>query len=298
MAAEGRRRLPSPGAVVRHAKRSATFGWRYLSADLRAMPDFVIVGAARSGTTSLYRWLGTHPNVAPAWKKEIHYFDEHYGRGMRWYRAHFPFRRRGRVTGEATPYLLFHPLAPARAAHDLPHSTRFIVLLREPSQRAISQYWFWRQWFRRELEGTEIESLEEGIAREPERMAAAEPLVRRGEWNHDHIWFSYLARGEYAGQLRRWFDAVGRDRVLVVESEQLNSDPAVSARVLEWLGLPSHPQPFPALNAAVRLEEADPELTALMSRHFESHNRELFDLIGQELWTDAAATRRDGAGGR
>ena len=112
MAAEGRRRLPSPGAVVRHAKRSATFGWRYLSADLRSMPDFVIVGAARSGTTSLYRWLGSHPDVAPAWKKEIHYFDEHYGRGMRWYRAHFPFRRRGRVTGEATPYLLFHPLSP------------------------------------------------------------------------------------------------------------------------------------------------------------------------------------------
>ena len=81
MAAEGRRRLPSPGAVVRHASALATFSWRYLTADLRAMPDFVIVGAARSGTTSLYRWLATHPDVAPAWKKEIHYFDEHYGRG-------------------------------------------------------------------------------------------------------------------------------------------------------------------------------------------------------------------------
>jgi hypothetical protein len=297
MAGEGRRRLPSPGAALRHAKRSAIFSWRYLTADLRAMPDFVIVGAARSGTTSLYRWLATHPDVTPAWKKEIHFFDEHYGRGMRWYRAHFPFRRRGQVTGEATPYLLFHPLAAARAAHDLPPSTRFIVLLREPSQRAISQYWFWRQWFRSELEGSEIESLEEGIAREPERMAAAEALVLRGERSHDHIWFSYLARGEYAGQLRRWFEAVGRERVLVVESERLNSDPAASAGVLGWLGLAPHPQPFPSLNAAVRLEEADPAVTAVMSRHFESHNRELFELIGHELWTDTVPTRGDGAAG-
>lgn len=294
MAAEGRRRLPSPGAVIRHATRSATFVGRYLTADLRAMPDFVIVGAARSGTTSLYRWLCTHPDVAPAWKKEIHYFDENYGRGMRWYRSHFPLRRRHRVTGEATPYLLFHPLAPARAARDLPQSTRFIVLLREPSQRAISQYWFWRQWFRHELEGSQIETLEEGIAREPARMAAAQPLVLRGERSPDHIWFSYLARGEYAGQLRRWFDAVGRQRVLVLESEQLSSDPAVSAGVLEWLGLPPHPQPFPALNAAVRLEAADPEVAAFMRRHFEPHNRELFDLIGHALWTDTVPTGSDG----
>ncbi len=249
--------------------------------------------AARSGTTSLYRWLGTHPDVTPAWKKEIHYFDRHYAKGMRWYRAHFPLRRHSRMTGEATPYLLFHPLAPARAARDLPVSTRFIVLLREPSQRAISQYWFWRQWFRRELEGTEIESLEEGIALEPERMAAAEPRVLRGERSHDHVWFSYLARGEYAAQLRRWFDAVGRERVLVLESEKLNSDPTVPAGVLAWLGLPPHPLPFPSHNAAVRLEGADPELISFMSRHFEPHNRELFDLIGHELWTDSVPTQPD-----
>ena len=94
------------------------------------MPDFVIVGAARSGTTSLYRWLGSHPDVAPAWKKEIHYFDEYHGHGRRWYRAHFPFRHRGRITGEASPYMLFHPLAPDRAARELPPSTKFIVILR------------------------------------------------------------------------------------------------------------------------------------------------------------------------
>ncbi len=92
-----------------------------------------------------------------------------------------------------------------------------------------------------ELEGIEIESLEEGIAREPERMVVAEQLVTRGERSHDHIWFSYLARGEYAGQLHRWFDAVGRERVLVLASEQLNSDPDASPAC--WSGWVFHPTP-------------------------------------------------------
>ena len=86
---------------------------------------------------------------------------------MRWYRAHFPFRRQGRICGESCPYLLVHPLAPARVAKDLPETTRFIVLLREPAQRAISQYWLWqqrKQW--------ETETLERAIALEPERLAS------------------------------------------------------------------------------------------------------------------------------
>src|SRR5581483_4847486 len=116
------------------------------------LPDFVILGTQRGGTTSLYRWLVSHPDVAPAMKKEVHYFDDHYHHGLRWYRAHFPVRRAGRITGESSPYMLFHPLAPERAAADLPDRTRFIVLLREPAESAISQYW---QWRRRRLWETE-----------------------------------------------------------------------------------------------------------------------------------------------
>jgi len=282
------------GRLARRLRAKSVFAGRYLTSDIRALPDFIILGTQRGGTTSLYRWLATHPEVAPALRKEVHYFDGHYDRGIRWYRAHFPIRRRGRLTGESCPYLLFHPLAPARAAGDLPPSTRFIVLLREPTQRAISHYWLWqqrqRQW--------ETESLERAIELEPERLAAQNDRFQSGERSFEHIAFSYLARGDYAEQLERWFDAVGRDRILVIESEQLFSDPATAQRVLDWLGLAAHSHPFPVTNEAARLTEASPELIARLNEHFAPRNRALFELLGHDLWTGTPTPPGDTRGNR
>ncbi|MGH9079747.1 MAG: sulfotransferase family protein [Acidimicrobiales bacterium] len=277
--------LPRLEALNRKARYAWTFTGRRLTADLRPLPDFIILGTQRGGTTSLYRWLASHPDVRPALKKEVHYFDGHYGHGIRWYRAHFPIRRRGSITGESCPYLLIHPLAPARVANDLPHSAKFVVLLREPVERAISHYWLWRQrgqW--------ETEPLERAIALEPERLAKQYERVERGERSVEHIAFSYVSRGEYAPQLRRWFDAVGRDRILVLESEKLYTDPGATGKVLDWLGLSNDVRPFPVANQAPRLHEVSPELVERLRTHFAPHNEELFELLGYQLWTDQEPT--------
>ena len=89
---------------------------RVATGNLRALPDFVIIGAARAATTSLYRYLVRHPQIVPARTKEVHYFDIYYAKGLRWYRAHFPttggLRRLTRktgerhITGESSPYYL------------------------------------------------------------------------------------------------------------------------------------------------------------------------------------------------
>ena len=255
--------------------------WRYLTADLRSRPDFVILGAQRGYTTSLFRCVSSHPSVAPPSKKEIHYFDVHYDKGPRWYRSQFPVARPGRITGEASPYMLFHPLAPARAAQDLPETTRFIVLLREPVHRTVSHYWFSRRRKR-----FETEPFERAIALEPERLAGETERVLRGENSDAHSGYSYVARSEYEGQLRSWFDAVGRDRILIVESEKLSTDSAATADVVEWLGLAPHAVAFPAVHKSVRHDTESPEILARLKEHFEPHNRKLFDLLGYELWTD------------
>ena len=102
-----------------------------LTASWRMQPRFLIIGAQRCGTTSLYTSLTAHPAVLPAvLHKGVHYFDTAYGRGPAWYRAHFPLqltadrveRRTGSapITGESSPYYLFHPLAGERIARDLP----------------------------------------------------------------------------------------------------------------------------------------------------------------------------------
>ena len=129
----------SPG--LERARAGSGRRWRTATASLRTLPDVVILGTQRGGTTSLFDWLAIHRSVAASTTKEVHYFDRFYANGEHWYRAHFPLKGGSRLAIEATPYLLFYPLAPRRVATDLPASTRFIVLLRDPVQRAISQYW-------------------------------------------------------------------------------------------------------------------------------------------------------------
>ena len=116
---------------------------------MRLMPDFIIIGAARCGTTNLYRNLTQHPYIVPAFRKEVHFFDHtsNFKNGVAWYRAHFPLllykhykqvRKQDIVTGEASPYYIFHPHAPKRAFEIVPQ-VKLIVMLRNPVDRAYSQ---------------------------------------------------------------------------------------------------------------------------------------------------------------
>ena len=100
----------------------------------------MIIGAQRGGTTSMRKWLGAHPGERVFQVGEVHYFDNYYDRGECWYREQFPtsLRRQRRV--ESSPYMLFHPAGADQGGKDLPAETRFVVLLREPADRALSHY--------------------------------------------------------------------------------------------------------------------------------------------------------------
>ena len=100
-----RHRLPKP---VYHFVRSRYYDGRTIAGRNpgrgRLLPDFLIIGTAKSGTTTLHGWLSEHPFVEPAVKKEVHFFDYDYYRGVDWYRSHFPteqareaFERRARA---------------------------------------------------------------------------------------------------------------------------------------------------------------------------------------------------------
>ncbi len=118
---------------------------------LRTLPDFLIIGAAKSGTTSLYSLISAHPHVLPARVKEIRYFasPRNYLFGLSWYRSHFPIvfqmccsallHRHRMQTGEANPINMFHQDVPGRVKAALPN-VRLIAILRNPIDRAYSEY--------------------------------------------------------------------------------------------------------------------------------------------------------------
>jgi hypothetical protein len=218
-----------------------------------ALPDFLIIGAQKAGTTSLASHLAAHPNViSPKWK-EIHFFDLNYSKGVNWYRSHFPVGRKRHVkthlrgqrllAGDATPYYLLHPQAPFRAFSLVP-GARIIVMLRDPVGRAYSHY-------HHEVRlGKESLSFEEAIEAEPSRIAGeakrleAEPSYESQGYQH----FTYLERGLYLNQIRRWLRFYRPDQLLILSSEQFFEDPASEyKRVLRFLNLPQWELPsYPA----------------------------------------------------
>lgn len=232
---------------LRRAVRSSrAYGRAVLPLPLGRLPEFLVIGGQRCGTTSLYRYLAAHPSVRPASGKELQFFSLHHGRGERWYRAHFPVRPPEERSFEASPYYLFDPAVPARAADMLPGG-RFVALIRDPAERAYSHY------LHSVAYGVEKLPFAEALDAEPARLASGDHVARRQ--------FSYVARGRYAEQLTRWFDAAGRERVLVVRTEDLTSR---YADILAFLGL--EPQAAPSAIHTRRAAGAAPLGDALRER--------------------------------
>ncbi len=271
---------------VKAPLRRLRANYRTLTAPLRGLPSALIIGAQRSGTTSLFNYLVRHPDVLSPLGKEIHYFDLHYARGVKWYRGRFPYRyrlRRGALTLDASPYYMMHPQAPERAARLLPDA-KLIALLRNPVDRAFSHY-------QHELrDGRETLSFGEAIEKEPERLAREEERLRAdpGYYSFNHRRYSYLLRGQYIEQLRRWVEHFPRSRLLVLQSERLFRDPAAAVgAVHEFLGLrPHRGETYKPFFQGRYDREMPLELRRRLVAYFEPYNRELYQWLGEEFdWT-------------
>lgn len=289
----GDRRGDRRGGALRpaltRAAHLAAYGGGRLTAGARVLPSFLIVGAQRCGTTSLYRALAGHPLVLKAvWRKGVHYFDVAYDKGPEWYRAHFPLevtaRRRARRHGgaalafESSPYYLFHPLAAGRIARDLP-GVKAVVLVRDPVERA------WSAHAHELARGFESEpSFERAVALEEERLAGEAERLCRDPYaiSHAHRHQAYLARGRYAEQLDRLGGLLGRDRVLVLDSGDFFADPRpVYDRVLGFLGLPRVDVPeFRRHNARPRTSPMPDALRRALREHFAPWDERLIPWLG------------------
>lgn len=242
------------------------------------LPDYIIIGAQRGGTTSLFHYLSENPSVSSPSKKELHFFSENYEKGLPWYRNRFPSNR-NTITGESTPYYLFHPLCAERIAKDLPN-VRLIVMLRNPVTRAYSNYWL------QVKQGHEPLSFEDAIKAEEKRTAGEEEkILRDGNYNSIlHRSHSYLARGVYVIQLERYFKYFERQKMLILKSEDFYNDPITAAKkTFEFLGLPTNDLKLIRRHNAIDYPKMNPETRQKLIEYFRPYNEKLYSLLGVDF---------------
>lgn len=262
---------------------------RNLTRRFRILPDFIIIGAQRCGTTSLHRYLEQHPCISPVPIKEIHFFDFHYPKGTLWYRSFFPtslyrqlitrWAKQRHAVGEASPYYFFHPLVPERVFCMLPN-VKLIVLLRDPAERAFSHY-------HHEVKmGCEDATFEEALELEEKRLEGEkEKVLADGAYlSYALLHYSYLARGIYIDQLKAWRAFFPKEQLLVLKSEDLYTNASdVFSSVLDFLDLPDWmPARFPSFNKGDR-PDMDTGIRKQLMEYYRPHNEALYRYLGQRF---------------
>lgn len=245
----------------------------------RALPDAVILGAMKSGTSSLHHYLVQQAGVIEPLRKEVHYFDVNFERGERWYRAHFGREGEPGLNLDSSPYYLFHPAVPRRL-HELLPDAKLVVLLRDPVRRAYSHYWHERD------KGREPLDFEAAIEAEPGRLADAERGLADGSLarSAEHQHFSYLARGRYAGQLERWLAIFPRTQLLVLRFEDLAREPLGALNdTLEFLGLPRAATVGLDARNTRRYPPMQEATAARLREYFAPHNERLEAMLGRAM---------------
>ena len=264
-------------------KRQVTAVRTRATAGQRTLPDYMIIGAQKAGTTALYNYLIQHPQVVPVLKKELMFFDCNFPKGDLWYRSFYPLTDEvgdGQITGEASPSYLYDPNS-ARRSFEMVPDVKLIALLRNPIDRAYSGY-------QASLKnGYDDVSFEEAIALEEERLAGEEEKILADIKYpmRDYRVYSYLHRGIYVRQLKQWFEFFPREQMLVIQSEKLFEDtPSVYEKVLDFLGLDAFElDDYRKIHAGSYVSEMDEKTRADLNDYFAPHNAELYEMLGVDF---------------
>lgn len=277
-----------PPKWLRRLKGQIVFAYRKQTWKSRANPGFLVLGAQKAGTSSLSGYLGQHPSLYPSSRKEMHFFSggtdqrtDKYELGERWFRAHFP--KRSQMSKEAkafdnSPTYLFNPLCPERIARQIP-DVKMIVLLRNPTQRAISHYF---HEFNRNRETLPIQS-----AMECEEERLREALANQ-DFRHPAVKLhSYKLRGHYREQLQRYFDIFPRQQLLVLRSESMFEDPgSVVRQVFEFLEVDPELDgiDYTPVNTGDATTADVPDSTVrYLDDYFAPLNHSLYELLGEDF---------------
>jgi Sulfotransferase domain len=222
--------------------RCWVLAWRRPTRRWRVLPDVLLIGVSKAGTSTLSAWLARHPQFHPPLYKEPHYLDLHAHEDVSWYRAQFPLQARRWlstqvlgarfVTGDFTPSYYLLPHAPERTRREL-GSPKIILSLRNPIDRAYSNY-----KDSRSIGYEVLDRFEDALAAEPVRLRGElEKMERDPRYcSKALLSFGYKTRGMYINYVRRWRQYYPESDLLILNFDDWRCRPAeVYARICEFL---------------------------------------------------------------
>jgi hypothetical protein len=255
-----------------------------ITATSRVLPNFLIIGGVRCGTTSLYYDICQHPSVETAAYDEIGFFDDNYHLGQDWYRSLFPTKRKMEnikqvtgysITGEDTPFYIWNSDVVKRIADMLPN-IKLIAILRNPIDRAYSNYHLGIR------EGIEKRSFSDVVKNEIDfiNMRKQENI----ELTNNDYKKSYLAKGIYVEQLKKWYKIFRKEQLCVISTEDFSDNPNQTLKkIFNFLKIPDYSikefeekkkSEYSEMNNSTRVE---------IEKFFEVYNEQLYQLIGQKF---------------
>jgi hypothetical protein len=222
-------------------------------------PNFLGIGVAKAGTTSLFHYLNAHPHIKMAKAKEVHYFDINFSNGPGWYGKQFPkYDPKFYKFGEISPSYIFYPGALERI-RDFDPNTKLILLLRNPVQRALSHFWMEKKRNKESL--TPIQAMKQ----EEQRVPKVPPRIYR---------YNYKARGLYKQQLDKLFSLFDPKQVFIAQIEHFNQ--AKYDKLCEFLGVEHQKLPL-TKHFQGNYGQADKETLKFLQDFYLKPNQELFE---------------------
>ena len=251
-----------------------------VTASSRVLPDFIIAGTVRSGSTSLYYNICEHPSVLPADYDEIGFFDSNYDLGIDWYRSMFPKQKEMdmiekdtgiAITGEDTPFYLWKKEAVERISQVLPN-VKIIGIFRNPVDRAYSNYNLGIRM------NTEQSGFDEAIDEEIEFMGKhsfRETADRKR---------SYISKGIYIEQIKLWLDVFPREQIHILSTEQMQKQPQDTLNdVFRFLDIPEYHIKIPQKQKVARYTKMELDTRKRLLEFYEPYNEKFFQVIEQRF---------------
>jgi hypothetical protein len=256
-----------------------------LTAVFRVLPDFIVIGVGRSGTTSLFNYLEQHPSIVSSAYDEIGFFDDNFRLGLTWYRSMFPtiikkFQTKKTtkffMTYEVTPWYIRRPWT-ARRIKKLFPNIKLIAVLRNPVDRTYSHYHLSKR-------NNEKQDFETMIEEDMKNISKWRTKAKNDSYFLNEVQNSKLARGFYYEQLEQWFEIFDKDQILIIPGEMLGTQTKNTLQeVFRFLGLPEYEIKNTDKVNVAKYEKMKLETREKLVEFFRPYNKKLFGLLNRQF---------------